>query len=92
MILESFRLDGKVAVFTGSSRGLGQSAAVALAEAGADLALIDRSVAKDTAQRIKDLDRRVQPAVGAGLGHVHPVSACVASSGPPGAGRSGAAR
>ncbi len=59
MILESFRLDGKVAVVTGSSRGLGQSAAIALAEAGADLALIDRSAAKDTAQRIKDLDRRV---------------------------------
>jgi 2-dehydro-3-deoxy-D-gluconate 5-dehydrogenase len=59
VILESFRLDGKVAVVTGSSRGLGQSAAVALAEAGADLALIDRSAAKDTAQRVKDLDRRV---------------------------------
>ena len=41
MILESFRLDGTVALLTGSSRGLGQSAAVALAEAGADLALLD---------------------------------------------------
>ncbi len=61
MILESFRLDGKVAVVTGSSRGLGQSAAVALAEAGADLALIDRSAATQTAQRVKDLDRRVHP-------------------------------
>src|SRR6478609_4737963 len=53
MILDSFRLDGKVAVVTGSSRGLGQSAAVALAQAGADLALIDRSAATDTAQRVK---------------------------------------
>jgi 2-deoxy-D-gluconate 3-dehydrogenase len=60
VILESFRLDGTVAVVTGSSRGLGQSAAVALAEAGADLALIDRSVATDTAQRVRDLGRRVQ--------------------------------
>ena len=59
MILDSFRLDGKVAVVTGSSRGLGQSAAVALAEAGADLALIDRSEAVQTAQQVKDLDRRV---------------------------------
>jgi 2-deoxy-D-gluconate 3-dehydrogenase len=59
VILESFRLDGKVALVTGSSRGLGQSAAVALAEAGADLALLDRSVARETAQRVKDLDRRV---------------------------------
>jgi len=59
VILESFRLDGKVAVVTGSSRGLGQSAAVALAEAGADLALIDRSVAHETALQIKDLGHRV---------------------------------
>ncbi len=59
MILESFRLDGAVAVVTGSSRGLGQSAAVAMAEAGADLALVDRSEAKETAQRVTDLGRRV---------------------------------
>jgi 2-deoxy-D-gluconate 3-dehydrogenase len=61
VILDSFRLDGKIAVVTGSSRGLGQSAAVALAQAGADLALIDRSAAKDTAQRITALGRRVHP-------------------------------
>src|SRR6476619_6281111 len=61
MILESFRLDGKVAVVTGSSRGLGQSAAVALAEAGADVALIDRSAAIETAQRVRDLGRRRHP-------------------------------
>lgn len=59
MILDSFRLDGKVAVVTGSTRGLGQGAAVALAEAGADLALIDRSFATETVQLIKDLGRRV---------------------------------
>ena len=59
MILESFRLDGTVALVTGSSRGLGQSAAVALAEAGADLALLNRSEAAETAQRITDLGRRV---------------------------------
>ena len=42
MILDTFRLDGRVAVVTGSSRGLGQGAALALAEAGADLVLIYR--------------------------------------------------
>jgi 2-dehydro-3-deoxy-D-gluconate 5-dehydrogenase len=61
MILDSFRLDGKVAVITGSTRGLGQGAAVALAEAGADLALIDRSAATETAKLITDLGRRVHP-------------------------------
>lgn len=60
MILDSFRLDGKVAVVTGSSRGLGQGAAVALAEAGADLALIDRRRPAETIQLIKDVGRRVQ--------------------------------
>lgn len=59
MILESFRLDGKVAVVTGSTRGLGQAAAVALAEAGADLALIDRHRPVETHRLIEDLGRRV---------------------------------
>jgi len=59
MILDSFRLDGKVALVTGSSRGLGQGAAIALAEAGADIALLDRGDATDTADRIRMLDRRV---------------------------------
>lgn len=38
MILESFRLDGKVALVTGASAGLGQAIAIALAEAGANVA------------------------------------------------------
>lgn len=59
MILDSFRLDGQVAVVTGSSRGLGQGAALALAEAGADLALVDRSRPDGTIDAIKDLGRRV---------------------------------
>jgi 2-deoxy-D-gluconate 3-dehydrogenase len=37
MILDSFKLDGKIALVTGSSRGLGAAIAVALAEAGADV-------------------------------------------------------
>jgi 2-deoxy-D-gluconate 3-dehydrogenase len=37
MILDKFKLDGKVAFVTGSSSGLGQAMAIALAEAGADV-------------------------------------------------------
>jgi 2-deoxy-D-gluconate 3-dehydrogenase len=58
MILDSFRLAGKVALVTGSLRGLGQGAAVALAEAGADVALLDRSPATETAGLIQALGRR----------------------------------
>ena len=39
MILESFRLTGRNALVTGSSRGLGAAIAIALAEAGANVAL-----------------------------------------------------
>ena len=59
MILDSFRLDGQVALVTGSTRGLGQGAAIALAEAGADVALLDRADASETAERIRALGRRV---------------------------------
>ena len=39
MILDRFRVDGKVAVVTGAGRGIGAATAVALAEAGADVLL-----------------------------------------------------
>jgi len=58
MVLDTFTLDGKVALVTGSSRGLGQAAALALAEAGADVALLDRSPAQETADRLQALGRR----------------------------------
>ena len=37
--LDLFRLDGKVALVTGASRGLGRGMALALASAGADVIL-----------------------------------------------------
>src|SRR5215470_8268149 len=43
MIMELFRVTGRVAVVTGAGRGLGAAAAVALAEAGADVVISARS-------------------------------------------------
>jgi NAD(P)-dependent dehydrogenase (short-subunit alcohol dehydrogenase family) len=42
-VLDTFRLDGRVALITGGARGLGRTMAIALGEAGADLALVGRS-------------------------------------------------
>src|ERR1700710_733943 len=44
MTLPSFRLDGKVAVVTGASKGLGRAISVGFAEAGADVVVSSRNV------------------------------------------------
>jgi NAD(P)-dependent dehydrogenase (short-subunit alcohol dehydrogenase family) len=55
-----FELTGKCAFVTGASRGIGQVIAVALAEAGADVALVARSAdgLADTAEAIGALGRK----------------------------------
>jgi len=58
MILDDFRLGGKVALVTGASRGLGQGMAFGLAEAGADVAGVSRSSCEGTAAEIRGLGRR----------------------------------
>lgn len=58
--LDQFRLDGKVAIVTGASSGLGVKFAEALAQAGADLVLGARRTDRlsETKARIEALDRR----------------------------------
>ena len=55
-IIEKMRLDGKKIFVTGGARGIGKSVAVAFAEAGADLAIVDVDIeeAKKTAKELAD--------------------------------------
>jgi 7-alpha-hydroxysteroid dehydrogenase len=45
MILDLFRLDGKVAILTGAGRGIGAASAIALAECGANVVIASRTQA-----------------------------------------------
>ena len=58
-----FSLQGKVALITGASRGIGRSAALAFAEAGADVALASRKQEdlEKVAAEIKTLGRKALP-------------------------------
>ena len=60
MILDKFKLDGKVAIVTGAARGLGQGMAVGLAEAGADVVLVDILDMSESRKQIEKLGRRCE--------------------------------
>lgn len=57
MTLDLFRLDGKVAIVTGASTGMGQGMSLALAEAGADIVGVDYVEMPETEAAVKDLGR-----------------------------------
>ena len=63
MAHDAFALDGSVAVVTGGSRGLGEATAVALAEAGADVAPVARSEDElaETAARVEATGAAAHP-------------------------------
>jgi gluconate 5-dehydrogenase len=62
-MIELFDLSGKVAIVTGTSRGLGQYFGRALAKAGADLVITSRDISRLTEfkQEIESLGRKALP-------------------------------
>jgi NAD(P)-dependent dehydrogenase (short-subunit alcohol dehydrogenase family) len=65
-LLPPQRLDGRHAIVTGAGRGIGRAAALALAEAGADVTLFSRSESElaAVAGEVGDRGRRAQTCVG----------------------------
>jgi len=60
MILDRFRMDGRVAVLTGAGRGLGAAMAIGFAEAGADVVISSRTREQldEVAARVEAVGRR----------------------------------
>ena len=59
-IFSKFSLAGKVAIVTGSTRGIGQGIAIGLAQAGADIFGVGRSDHEETKKEIEALGRRYE--------------------------------
>ena len=74
-----FSLEGKTALVTGANTGLGQAMAVALAGAGADVALVGRCAPDETEARIRALGRNTA-VVMADLSDTSVVSSVVADA------------
>lgn len=74
--MNPFDLSRRVAVVTGANTGIGQAIAVALAEAGADVACVGRTPAEETVARIREAGRRAE-IVSADLSTIEPVQRIV---------------
>ena len=72
MILDQFRLDGKVALVTGANTGLGQGISIGLAEAGADIVGVDYMEMPETKAQVEARGRRFFPVV-ANLMSIEPI-------------------
>lgn len=68
-IIEKMRLDGKKAFVTGGARGIGKRIAIALAEAGADVAIVDMDIkeAEKTAKEIQSANNNEMIAIKANI-------------------------
>ncbi|QJU59772.1 2-dehydro-3-deoxy-D-gluconate 5-dehydrogenase KduD [Sphingomonas sp. AP4-R1] len=71
-----FDLSGKVAVVTGANTGIGQAIALALAEAGADIAAVGRTPATETVEKARALGRKAE-IISADLSSIEPVQRVV---------------
>jgi 2-deoxy-D-gluconate 3-dehydrogenase len=71
-----FDLGGQVAIVTGANTGIGQSIALALAAAGADIAAVGRTPAEETVTRVRALGRKAE-IVSADLSTIEPVQRIV---------------
>lgn len=74
-----FDLSGKTAVVTGANTGIGQGIAIALAQAGANIALVGRSDANETAEKVEALGRKAA-IIRADLSSIEPCETVIAEA------------
>lgn len=78
-ILNKFSLEGKVAIVTGASTGLGQGITLGLAGAGASVVGVDYVTMEDTAEKMKQMNKGFLPIV-ADLTSLDPIQGIIKST------------